>query len=172
MLRDVIVPWALGDTELGDEVLEVGPGPGMTTDLLRPQVETLTAIELDADLAAQLASRLAGTNVQVVHDDATAMPFADGRFSGAVSFTMLHHVPTTELQDRLFAEVARVLRPSAPFVASDSVASDELRALHDDDTYNPVDPATVEARLTGAGFVSIDLRANEFGWTAKALAAR
>ena len=111
---------------------------------------------------------MAGTNVEVVNADATEMPFEDGRFSGAVSFTMLHHVPTPELQDRLFAEVARVVRPGGTFVASDSVASDELAAFHHDDVYNPVDPSTVEARLVEAGFASADVRWNEFGWAAHA----
>jgi ubiquinone/menaquinone biosynthesis C-methylase UbiE len=166
LLRDIILPWALDGVDLGDEVLEVGPGPGLTTDLLRERVPRLTAVELDESLAADLAQRLAGTNVEVVNHDATAMPFDDGRFSGAVSFTMLHHVPTIDQQDALFAETARVLQPGGVFVASDSVASDDLAALHTDDTYNPVDPTTVEDRLTVAGFDRIDVRANDFGWTA------
>ena len=33
--------------------------------------------------------------------DATKLSFPDGRFSGAVCFSMLHHVPSPELQDRL-----------------------------------------------------------------------
>jgi len=168
VLRDLILPYALADTRLGDDVLEVGPGPGMTTDLLRIDLVRLTAVELDGDLADALAARLAGTNVEVVHADASAMPFEDGRFSGAVSFTMLHHVPTGDLQNRLFAEVARVLRPGGVFVASDSVASAELAALHVDDIYNPIDPATIEARLLGAGFATVDVRSNEFGWAAHA----
>ena len=168
VLRDLILPYALADTRLGDDVLEVGPGPGMATDLLRVDLVRLTAVELDEDLAGALAARLAGTNVEVVHADATAMPFEDGRFSGAVSFTMLHHVPTGDLQNRLFAEVARVLRPGGIFVASDSVASAELAALHVDDIYNPVDPATIEERLLGAGFATVDVRSNEFGWAAHA----
>ena len=167
-LRDHIIPYALADARLGDDVLEVGSGPGLTTDLLRVELPRLTAVELDAALAAALADRLAGTNVEVVNADATDMPFEDGRFTGAVSFTMLHHVPTTELQDRLFAEVARVLRPGATFVASDSVASDDLAAFHHDDVYNPVDPATVEARLIAAGFASAAVRSNPFGWAAQA----
>jgi len=91
----------------------------------------------------------------VVHADATAMPFEEGRFTGAVSFTMLHHVPTAELQDRLFAEVARVPGPDGVFVASDGVPRDDLAALHHGDTYNPVDPGTVAARLTCAGFADL-----------------
>jgi SAM-dependent methyltransferase len=168
VLRDFILPYALGDARLGDDVLEVGPGPGMTTDLLRDQLPKLTAVELDPQLAAALTARLVGTNVDVVHGDATAMPFDDQHFTGAVSFTMLHHVPTTELQDRLFADVARVLRRGGVFVASDSVASKELAALHDDDVYNPVDPTNVETRLTVAGFGAVEVRSNEFGWAATA----
>ena len=42
-----LLPWALGDAELGDEVLEVGPGPGLTTDVLRQRVPRLTAVEID-----------------------------------------------------------------------------------------------------------------------------
>jgi SAM-dependent methyltransferase len=170
MLRELIMPWALGHTELGDDVLEVGPGPGLTTDELSPRVKVLTAVELDDDLAAELAERMAGSNVDVVNADATDMPFENDRFTSAVSFTMLHHVPTTALQDKLFAEVARVLRPGGVFVASDSVASDDLKALHDDDVYNPIDPTTVEARLTRAGFVEADVRWNELGWAATARA--
>ena len=140
----------------------------MTTDLLRVDLVRLTAVELDEDLAAALAARLAGTNVEVVHADATSMPFEDGRFSGAVSFTMLHHVPTSELQDRLFTEVARVLQPAGVFVASDSVASKELAALHHDDVYNPIDPTSVDARLRSAGFATVEVRSNDFGWAAHA----
>jgi SAM-dependent methyltransferase len=169
LLRDQILPWALGDTDLGDDVLEVGPGPGTTTDLLRERVGALTAVELDRDLAEGLTRRLAGTGVTVVQGDATALDFDDGRFSGAVSFTMLHHVPTAADQDRVFAEVARVLRPGGVFVANDSVASAELEALHDDDVYNPVDPATVGDRLRAAGFGEVEVRANDFAWSATAV---
>lgn len=168
VLRDLVLPYALAGARLGDDVLEVGPGPGMTTDLLRLELVRLTAVELDEDLAKALAARMAGSNVEVVEGDATAMTFEDQRFSGAVSFTMLHHIPTHELQDRLFAEVARVLRPGGVFVASDSIASPELAALHVDDDYNPVDPTELEPRLIAAGFATAEVRSNDFGWAAHA----
>ena len=50
-VRDEL-PRVLRGVELGDEVLEVGPGPGLTTDLLRTRVPRLTAIEIDPQLAA------------------------------------------------------------------------------------------------------------------------
>jgi SAM-dependent methyltransferase len=167
-LRDFVLPFALAEARVGDDVLEVGPGPGLTTDLLRTRLKRLTALELDPALAAALTARMADSNVTVVEGDATAMPFDDERFTGVVSFTMLHHVPTAEMQDHLFAEVARVLRPGGVFVASDSMASADLAAFHVDDVYNPIDPTTVEARLRAAGFGSIAVRSNEFGWAALA----
>lgn len=100
-VRGQILPWAVGERSLGDDVLEVGPGPGRTTDVLRGLTPRLTAVELDPALAEKLAARLAGTNVEVVHADASGLPFNDGRFSGATCFTMLHHVPSAALQDRI-----------------------------------------------------------------------
>jgi SAM-dependent methyltransferase len=172
MMRDVILPWALGDVDLGDDVLEVGPGYGATTDVLGRSVGHLTSVEIDEELAAMLTERFADLpTVDIVRADATSLAFPAARFTGAACFTMLHHVPTAELQDRLFAEVARVLAPGAALVASDSIGSEELRANHTDDTYNPVDPASVGARLEAAGFAEVDVRTNPYGWAAVARTA-
>jgi 16S rRNA A1518/A1519 N6-dimethyltransferase RsmA/KsgA/DIM1 with predicted DNA glycosylase/AP lyase activity len=37
---------------------EVGPGPGLATDILRRLVARVTAAELDSELAGKLAARL------------------------------------------------------------------------------------------------------------------
>jgi SAM-dependent methyltransferase len=158
-----IIPRVVTDLELGDDVLEVGPGPGLTTDVLRGMTKQLTAVEVDESLATALATRLAGTNVEVVHADATRLPYPDGRFTAALSFTMLHHVPTAELQDQLFAEVARVLRPGAVFAGTDSRDSEDFRALHVDDICVPIPPDTFEDRLRAAGFTHIHVESDEYG---------
>jgi SAM-dependent methyltransferase len=150
-----LLPWALQGVELGDDVLEVGPGPGTTTDLLRSHTRRLTALEADAAAAAALRERLGGTGVCVVHGDGAAMPFADGSFSGVVAFTMLHHVPTAALQDRLLAEARRVLRPGGVFAGFDGVGSFLFRLIHLGDTYTPVDPDTLGPRLQVAGFAGV-----------------
>lgn len=168
VVRDHIIPWALGDVDLGDHVIEVGPGYGATTDVLRERVPKLTAVEIDPELAADLAQRLAGTNVEVVQGDATALDFGAGRFSGATCLSMLHHVSSPALQDRLLRELARVLQSGGMLVASDSLDSPELCAFHHNDTYVPIDPAGLASRLGDAGFVDIELRQNEFAWTAVA----
>jgi SAM-dependent methyltransferase len=81
---------------------------------------------------------------------------------------MLHHVEPEQRQDRLFAEIARVLRPGAILVASDSLASEPLQQMHAGDTYHPVDPQTLPGRLEAAGFTDVTVQTNEFGWSAVA----
>jgi SAM-dependent methyltransferase len=112
---------------------------------------------MDAELAAPLATRLTGTNVDVIHHDATASGLASGRFSAATCFSMLHHMPTPATQDRLFAELCRVLRPAGIFLGTDSIESEAIRAFHEDDVFVPVDPSTLESRLERAGFSDVNV---------------
>jgi SAM-dependent methyltransferase len=151
------IPWVIGGIDLGPNPLEIGPGPGLTTDLLRHVAPQLTAIEIDATAARQLRSRLTGSNVAVVHGDATSMPFSDGEFSAALTFTMLHHVPSAGLQDRLLREVRRVLRPGGVFVGSDSIQSLTMRLIHIGDVLVPVDPETFGVRLETAGLQVLNI---------------
>jgi len=151
------VPWVLSGAELGPHVLEAGPGPGLTTDCLRSAVPRLTAIEADDELAESLCARLRNTNVEVVHGDATTMPFPDAAFSGCAAFTMLHHVPSPALQNKLLREVWRVLKPGGAFVGCDSLQSVSMRLLHLRDTYVPIPPDTFGARLENAGFKVVEL---------------
>lgn len=160
-LEETILPWVMRGVELGEEVLEIGPGPGLTTDLLRPRIARMTALEIDPALADSLAARLNGSNVTVVRGDATAMPFDCGRFSGAVSFTMLHHVPSRELQDKLLREVRRVLKPGGTFAGVDSRQSLFMRLIHVHDILVPVNPDTFSARLQAAGFQDVFIETND-----------
>jgi SAM-dependent methyltransferase len=161
-LKQWVVPSALEGVDLGDDVLEVGPGPGRTTELLCTMTRHLTAVEVDKGLADALTTRMVDRDVEVVHADASDMPFATARFSAAVSFIMLHHVPTLEKQDRLFAEVARVLRPGGVLAGADSLDTPEFRDMHQGDTCNPVVPDGLEERLKAAGFAEARVTVNPF----------
>lgn len=167
-LDESVVPWVLRDYDLGPDVLEIGPGPGLVTDILRQRLPALTAIEIDDRLAASLAERMGGTNVTVVHGDGTAMPFEEGRFSSALSMAMLHHVPSAELQDRLIAEAYRALKPGGAFIGMDSTVSLRFRLYHLFDTMVLVDPSTFAARLEKAGFRDVAVRDGKgaFRWRA------
>ena len=90
LVQTTLVPAVLEGTELDRRVLELGPGPGLTTEVLAGVAPELTAID------------------------------ADATFSAVVCLTMLHHLPDPELQDRLFAEVLRVLGPGGVSAAPTS----------------------------------------------------
>jgi len=162
-IQDAVLPQATAGVELGADLLELGPGPGAATDWLRRRVARLVAVEQEEEAAARLADRFAGTNVEVVRGDAAALGYPgpgypDASFDTVATCTMLHHVPTRALQDRVLAEAFRVLRPGGTFLGSDSLPSDDLHRFHEGDTYNPVEPAAFLTRLQTAGFASITLR--------------
>lgn len=153
-----VASWALEDVDLGSDALEIGPGRGHTTELLRHRVGQLTAVEIDTDLADAVRSRFHGAgNVVVETADATELPYEAERFTGAACFTMLHHVPSAELQDRVLREVHRVLRPGAEFAGSDSMPGPLFRVAHIFDTMVLVDPHTFGARLERAGFSQVGI---------------
>jgi SAM-dependent methyltransferase len=153
-----VIPWALDGLDPGADVLELGPGPGLTTDVLRERTARLTAVELDPRLASSLQERMKNTNVEVVETDSTAMPFPDGSFSAVLSFTMLHHVPSVTLQDQPLAEAWCVLRPGGVFAGSDTALGVLLQLAQIGDTMVPVDPAALSHRLKTAGLDELKAR--------------
>lgn len=155
-IEEQILPWALKGVDLGEQVLEIGPGFGATTKVLARRIEDLTAVEIDEKLATRLRAGY-GDRVNVIQGDGAALPLPDGTFSGVACFTMLHHVPTPAQQDRIFAEACRVLRPGGVFAGSDSQLSTRFRLIHIGDTMVVLDPATLPDRLAAAGFTGIEV---------------
>jgi len=156
-----ILPALTRDVDLGDRMLEIGPGPGAATEWLRGRVGALTAIEVDDTASALLASRYAGTNVEVVTGSAAELTYPDASYDSVGCFTMLHHVPTMALQNNILAEAFRVLRPGGVLIGSDSLASNDLHHFHADDTYNPVDPAWLLGRLQTLGFSAMTIEVDD-----------
>jgi SAM-dependent methyltransferase len=152
-----LLPSLTSGVDLGEEMLELGPGPGAATDWLRHQVRRLVALELEPEAAGVLAVRYSGTNVEIEVGDAASMSLGDESFDSVGCFTMLHHIPTLALQDRALSEVFRVLRPGGVLIGSDSLASNELHHFHADDTYNPIEPASLLPRLQAFGFRNITI---------------
>jgi SAM-dependent methyltransferase len=159
-VREELVPPAIDGLDLGEDVLEVGPGFGPATEVLADRTPRPTALELDPRLALALRKRL-DDRVEIVEGDGTAIPFPDNRFSAAACFTMLHHVPSTEAQDRLFAEVRRVLRHGAPFAGTDSTGRGlGFALLHVGDIKVVIRPDDLAGRLSAAGFEDVTVAAD------------
>jgi SAM-dependent methyltransferase len=156
LTAEVLSPLSEGH-DLGDRLLELGPGYGAATRWLRHRVTRLVALELDAPMGQRLADEFSGTNVTVEIGDCTRAPFPDASFDSVATFTMLHHLPTAALQYAALAEAFRVLCPGGVLVGSDSLASPELHQFHEGDTYNPIDPARLLVFLQAIGYARICL---------------
>jgi ubiquinone/menaquinone biosynthesis C-methylase UbiE len=160
-IQTEVLPSLTQHAELGDEMLEIGPGPGAATEWLRHRVKRLTVLEIDPEAAAKLAEKYADGNVEVVVGDATELSYPDGSFDSVGSFTMLHHVPTIARQNKILAEAFRVLRPGGVLIGSDSLASNGLHHFHEGDTYNPIEPGTVVSRLQTIGFGKLTIMVDD-----------
>jgi ubiquinone/menaquinone biosynthesis C-methylase UbiE len=168
-VENELLPWGLKDVELGDDVLEIGPGFGATTRVLANRLPRLSVLELDPGYCERLRTELPNGTVTVTQGDATALPYPDRRFSAVLCFTMLHHIPTAAQQDQAFAEIARVLRPGGTFAGTDSIGTGWLfKAIHIGDTLNLVDPNGLPARLERAGLEVREVKrgSRSFRWRA------
>jgi len=160
-LQTDVLPVVTRDVDLGTAMLEIGPGPGAATDWLRHKVEQLTVVEIDEAAAGLLTERYSGTNVAVRTGSGADLDYPDGSVDSVGTFTMLHHVPTLALQNKILAEAFRVLRPGGALVGADSLPGNDLHHFHADDTYNPVDPASLIGRLQTIGFGQITVIVDE-----------
>jgi ubiquinone/menaquinone biosynthesis C-methylase UbiE len=164
-----LLPWSLAGVDLGDNALEIGPGFGATTRVLARRSGSLTVLEL-AESYCERLRREFDDDIEIVQADATAMPFADGRFSGVACFTMLHHVPSPELQNQLLGEVSRVLQAGGVFAGTDSLGTGRaFKLLHIGDTLVPIAPDELPARMERAGFIEpcVDRGGHSFRFRAR-----
>ncbi|MET0387321.1 MAG: class I SAM-dependent methyltransferase [Polyangiales bacterium] len=164
MLKRDLLPWLLAGGSLGDDVLEIGPGPGLTTDLLRALAPTVTAVELDPTLARRLHERMAHSNVAVLHADAAHSGLVSGRFSAVTCFHVMHHVPTVAQQDAVFREVLRVLRPGGMFLCVDALDTERLRVAHVEhgETFLPLGLDGLSDRLQTLGFRQVAVQSADY----------
>lgn len=162
------LPRVLSGAQLGDHLLEIGAGYGAATAHLQSHVARVTSLDYDLNSVRKLKFRNNGGSTTAVCGDASQLPFDCQTFSSAVAILMLHHLKSTQLQDQMFAEVFRILRPGGLFLAFDITHLWLHPILHARSTYTPVSPATVVPRLNSVGFsnVALDVRTGAFRVTA------
>lgn len=107
----------------GQRWCDVACGPGILARALAPRVAEVVGVDLTpamVDTARAEARREAVANVRFLQGDATALPFADGAFDGAMTRFSLHHIPAP---GRVVAEMARVVRPGGTVAVVDHLTS-------------------------------------------------
>lgn len=156
MMRDEWIPWMVEGVELGEDVLDLVAGPGLTAASLRAPGRALTIAQAAPAFTAALARRFNGdTDVDVADVDPWRLPFADGRFSAVTAILALHHAPSIQLQDQTLREVARVLRPGGAFAGLNALDGPHFRRMNTDAACVPVEPLGFPRRLRAAGFVDV-----------------
>jgi ubiquinone/menaquinone biosynthesis C-methylase UbiE len=166
-----LLPWIVSGSMLGNHVLELGSGPGAGTMELRRRASRVTSLEYSHAFAASLAGRNIGANGSVLQGDAAALPFAEKSFSSVIAVLMLHHLPSTEQQERAFREIFRVLMSGGVFFAFEIQDGWFNRAIHKNSTFVPVQPAAIPARLTAAGFSEVNVDSRRGGFRFRAMRA-
>jgi len=167
-----ILPWMVAGYRLGDNVLELGAGPGAATEELRRRTSRVTSLEYDRKFAASLGKRFSETNVGVLCGDATSLPFPDESFSSVVAVLVLHHLHSQEQQEKAFAEIHRVLRPDGAFLAIEISDGWLHRFAHMRSTFVPIVPSAAIDRLTTLGFSKVIVDAQHAMFRLCALRAR
>jgi ubiquinone/menaquinone biosynthesis C-methylase UbiE len=149
------LPWALEGTDLGEHVLEVGAGPGAATAELARRVHNVTSIEYSHDFCVRLQAKSGAASV--VQGDASVLPFESQTFSSAIAVLVLHHLRSSDAQDRAFAEIYRVLKAGGVFVALEIQDGWLTRVTHFHSTFVSVPTDGLNSRLRAAGFSNVSV---------------
>ena len=106
----------------GERILEIGPGTGLQSLHVAPQLgpdgrlEILDTQQEMLDHVVQRASERNITNIVATRSDAREIPFADGVFDAVYMVTALGEIPEP---DRVLREAARVLSPEGRLVVGE-----------------------------------------------------
>ncbi|MFO7833813.1 MAG: methyltransferase domain-containing protein [Halohasta sp.] len=159
-----------------DCALDLGCGNGRHAQGLAEADAEVVGLDVSGGLLAEARQRAAerGFDVDLVHGDASRLPFADDRFSQVVYVATLHHLPTRAARQRSLSAVGRVLAPDGRgLVSAWSTAHDRFDADEGFDTtvdwtlpggetvgryYHIYDPDEFRADLAAASVEVVDCR--------------
>ncbi len=109
--------------------LEVACGPGLVARRLAARVGEVIGVDLTPAMVAKASAEAEREGIAKVRfevGDATALPFEDASFDGAVTRFSLHHVPAP---GRVLAEMARVVRPGGTVLVLDHLGDEDRDAF-------------------------------------------
>lgn len=154
----------LAHPRLGEQVIDIGCGPGfLTADLGAGVGDGGSVLGIDqSDAMLALANRRCAGHpgIRIESGDAVELKVDDGRFDLVVSTQVLEYVADI---DRAVSEIARVLRPggravllatdwrSVAWHSSDDARMDRMLLAWEEHLAHPALPRTLGRRLADAG---------------------
>jgi ubiquinone/menaquinone biosynthesis C-methylase UbiE len=109
-------PLAAGCFKKGDRVLDIGCGNGRFCQFFKEQGAEYSGIDNSRNLIAIARKNFPEANFAVA--DALGLPFKENVFDLAVSFAVIHHIPSKYLRLKFFNEARRVLKPGGRLIAT------------------------------------------------------
>ena len=103
------------DADNDDVVVDLGSGTGFYTTDVAPHVESVYAVDIQAEMHDRYRKKGVPANVELITSGIADLPFGTGDIDVAFS-TMTYHEFAA---DNTIAEVARVLRPGGRLVTFD-----------------------------------------------------
>ena len=97
------------------KVLDAASGDGYGSAILASRAQSVTGIDLNKEAVMEASRKYFNVNLEFVHGDVAAMPFADNSFDRVVSFETIEHIPD---QKKFLSEVRRVLKPEGVLILS------------------------------------------------------
>jgi len=166
---DQVVLDAIGDGPLGT-IAELCCGRGEALALLGGRARRYVGVDISENMLAAVRRLHAHPAALLVQADATRVPLADESIDTVVMLGGVHHVPA---RARLFAEIARILKPGGRFLyrepVSDFMLWRGLRAIIyrlspmlNHDTERPLVYEETVPLLESAGLRSLHYRTHGF----------
>ncbi|MDX8053685.1 class I SAM-dependent methyltransferase [Lentzea sp. BCCO 10_0798] len=121
----------LAKVSAGDEVLDVGCGPGYLTSLAAQAAPDGRAVGVDVSepMVEEARRKRAGANCSFLVGKAEALDLPDASFDVVLSSLAIHHIPE-DARAKAFAEMFRVLRPGGRVLIADFQPPKGLLARH------------------------------------------
>ncbi|SEV97378.1 class I SAM-dependent methyltransferase [Halobacterium jilantaiense] len=134
------------DPNPDDRIADLGSGTGFYTRELAPLVDTVEAVDVQAEMHELLREYGRPANVSQVTADVADLPFAADALDGAASTMTFHEFATPDS----LAELHRVLEPGARLVVADWTATGS--GEDGPPVAERYDAADAESLLADAGF--------------------
>jgi ubiquinone/menaquinone biosynthesis C-methylase UbiE len=148
----------LVDAAGGGPIADLGCGPGRVAAFLAAHGADVRGIDLSPGMIEVARRHHPGIPFEVA--SMAALPFGDGELAAALAWYSIIHIPQ-ELQDGVFAELSRVVRPGGFLLLAFQVSENgDEDVVHLRQAYgHEIDlrtrrqsPARVKRRLADAGF--------------------
>jgi SAM-dependent methyltransferase len=141
------------DAAPGEQVLEIGFGPGRSLGMLAGRGVLATGVEVSVAMIEMATSRNAALvdddRITLLRGDGTSLPVPDATFDGVLSVHNIYFWPDPE---RTLGEIARVLRPGGRVVLAFRGGEHPLPSRLDPSVYRSVTAGQAVTWLQDAGF--------------------